>query len=229
MDQASPDASGSKPFGRTGRLAVVAALTAVGLVTFCVLGFLVLTKKFSIVSSAMSPTLNVNEFVAFLPTWLSGEPQRGDVAAFWVDAGPGNRVIYVMRIVGLPGDRIAVKDSILQINGEAVPRREVERPALPNDTAVGPGARAFEETLPDGRSHLILDDHAEGFFDTFAETVVPPGQYFLMGDNRDNAHDSRGERVGTIARDDITGTARLIYFAYDGTGIRFDRVGTWVR
>ena len=229
MEPASADASGSKPLSRTGRIAAISALTAVGLVTFCVLGFLVLTKKHVIVSSAMSPTLNINEFVAFRPSWLSAEPQRGDVATFWVDAGQGNRVIYVMRIVGLPGDRIAVKDSVLHINGEAVPRREVERPPLPKDTAVGPGARVFEETLPGGHNHLILDDPAEGFFDAFAETAVPPGHYFLMGDNRDNAHDSRGERIGMIAREDITGTAKLIYFAYGDTGIRFDRIGAWVR
>ncbi len=90
MQQGSADASGSQPFSRTGRIAVVSAFTALGLVTFCVLGFLVLTKKHSIVSSAMSPTLNINEFVAFRPAWLSGEPRRGDVATFWVDAGHGN-------------------------------------------------------------------------------------------------------------------------------------------
>ena len=228
MERASTDASGSKPFSRVGRIAVILALTAVGLVTFCGLGFLVLTKKHYIASSSMSPTLNVNEFVAFRPAWLSGEPQRGDVATFWVDAGPG-RLTYVMRIVGLPGDRIAVTNSILHINGEAVPRREVERPALAKDTATGDGARAFEETLPGGRKHLILDDPLEGPFDTFREITVPAGHFFAMGDNRDNAHDSRGERIGTIAREDITGTAKLIYFAYDETGVRFDRIGTWVR
>lgn len=229
MEQVSTDASGSKPLSRPGRIAAISALTAVGLVTFCVLGFLVLTKKHSIVSSAMSPTLNINEFVAFRPAWLSGEPRRGDVATFWVDAGQGNRVLYVMRIVGLPGDHIGVKNSILRINGEAVPRREVERPLLPKDTAVGPGARVFEETLPGGHRHLILDDPADGFFDTFGEITVPDGHYFFLGDNRDNAHDSRGERIGSIAREDITGTAKLIYFAYGDTGIRFDRIGTWVR
>lgn len=229
MEQISADASGSKPFSRTGRFAVISALTAVGLVTFCVLGFLVLTKKNNIVSSAMSPTLNVNDFVAFQPAWLSADPQRGDVATFWVDTGNGNRVIYVMRIVGLPGDRVAVKDSVVHINGEAVPRREVELPPLSKDTLINSGGRAFEETLPGGRRHLVLDDPQSGPFDTFLEITVPPGHYFFMGDNRDNAHDSRGERIGTIAREDITATAKVIYFAYDETGVRLDRIGTWVR
>lgn len=228
MEPASSDASGSKPFSRAGRIAIIAALTAVAVMTFCVLSFLVLTKKHYIASSSMSPTLNVNDFVAFRPAWLGGVPQRGNVATFWVDAGP-TRVTYVMRIVGLPGDRIAMKDSNLFINGQAVSRQEVERPVLSKDTAISDSARAHVETLPGGRGHLILDDPNEGVFDTFGEITVPAGHYFFMGDNRDNAHDSRGDRIGTIAREDITGVAKLIYFAYDDTGIRFDRIGTWVR
>lgn len=229
MDQIpSGDASGSKPLGRGGRLAVAGALTAVGLVTFCILAFLVLTKKHSIVSSAMSPTVNVNDFVACLPSWLAGDPQRGDIATFWVDAGPG-RVTYLMRIVGLPGDRVSVRNSELFINGEATPRQELERPPLSQDVVTGKNARAFEEMLPSGRSDLILDDPTEGVFDNFDEIVVPPGRYFMMGDNRDNAHDSRGEKIGTIAREDVTAVVKLIYFAYDNTGVRFDRMGTWVR
>jgi signal peptidase I len=227
MQPESTDASGSKPFSRAGRIAVIAALTAVAVVTFCVLGFLVLTKKHNIVSSSMSPTLNIHDFVAFQPAWMGREPQRGDVATFWVDAGPA-RVIYVMRIVGLPGDHIAVKDSVLFINGQAVPRQEVERPLLSKDAIVSKSTRAYVEALPGGSTHLILDDPQSGPFDTFLEMTVPEGRYFFMGDNRDNAHDSRGDRIGTIARDDITGTAKLIYFAYDDTGIRFDRIGTWV-
>lgn len=218
------DASGSRPISRKGRIAAISALTLIGLGTFLVLGLLVVTKKHYIASSSMSPTLNPNDFVAFVPPAFIGEPKRGDVAAFWVDFA-GSRVTFVMRIVGLPGDRVAVKDSMLVLNGEPVPRREVPGHPLPKDVVVGPGARTFEENLPDGRRYHILDDPQEGPFDQVQEVTVPPGRYFAMGDNRDNANDSRG-KIGMIARDDITGFARMIYFAYDETGIRFDRIGT---
>lgn len=136
--------------------------------------------------------------------------ERGDVAVF--RKPPENDIDYIKRIIGLPGDRIQVKAGILHINGEAVERRAVD------DFVDEYGRRIaqYEETLPNGVKHLILESSGDtGYADNTIEFVVPEGHYFAMGDNRDNSQDSRV--IGPVPAQNLIGRAEFLFFSTDGS------------
>lgn len=217
-------APGEKPLGGPARITALLALTVLSLVSLGVLLVLLLTQKHYVGSRAMEPSLLMGDFVAFAPGYLAGDPKAGDVFTFEVETSDYTS-LYVMRVIGLPGDRISLANGVVSINGQALPRKDLG-PAASADTT--PGTHKWEETLPDGRSYLVLDDPGEGGLDDMTEVTVPPGHYFVLGDNRDNANDSRA-RPGMIARDAFAGRALMIYFATSKDGIDFTRMGTRVR
>lgn len=208
--------------GPRTRIAAVVALSLLSLVTLSVLAVLVLTKKHSIPSTAMSPTLISGDVAAFWPIAFAGVPQRGDLTTF--EVGDGQGTIYIKRVIGLPGERISLSKGIVSINGMPVSRSEVPVPAGVDKEE---SERAFQETLPGGRSFVVLDNPDAGPLDDMAEITLPADQFFLMGDRRDNSNDSRGS-VGTVSRGSFQAKAGLIYFSQGNSGIRFDRIGTWV-
>jgi signal peptidase I len=120
---------------------------------------------------------------------LGALPQRGDIVVFrW----PGVRgKIGVKRVIGLPGDRIALDRGRVFINGEQV---KTEPDGVGQDESEDgswqPIAQ-FVETLPGGRRHAIFKHDTDGALDDMPELVVPPDRLFLLGDNRDNSADSR--------------------------------------
>ena len=130
-------------------------------------------------------------------------PGRGDVVVF-KSPYDGNRL--VKRVIGLPGDRISMVDNRLYVNGEPV----VYEP-LNGETPRGLNAPApmqfMQEELP-GRTHTVMLMPALRSIDTFPEQIVPPGRYFMMGDNRDNSADSR--YIGFVERDRILGKATTV-------------------
>ncbi len=141
-----------------------------------------------------------------------GEPQRGDVVTLSSPAG-GTRLIK--RIVGLPGDRVAMRGDVLILNGQALaysgqqthgenvaPGWVVDAVRTTEDLAGRPHAVQFLPTLQARRD--------------FAEITVPPGQYFLLGDNRDNSEDSRF--IGTVPREKLIGRAHHVLVAADWLG-----------
>ncbi|MDT8343983.1 MAG: signal peptidase I [Thermohalobaculum sp.] len=160
---------------------------------------------------------------------------------------------YVKRVVGLPGDRIQVLGGILHINGEALPTERIadfveekalrgSPPGLPRcvNEPVRLGGEClkqhFIETLPGGRTHAVLNIEGEvgkpgpivGRADNTPEFTVPDGQFFFMGDNRDNSIDSRFPDVGTVPFENLIGRADVIAFSSDGPlwqvwSWRFDR------
>jgi len=129
---------------------------------------------------------------------------RGDVAVFDV-LKHGEQTAIIKRILGLPGDVIAVRNGALIINGEAVGRERLE------------GA-AVRETLPNGRSYVTLD-RGPSAGDNRGPFVVPAGHYFALGDNRDNSADSRWplpEGVGFIPAANFVGRADVVLWSWAG-------------
>ena len=207
-----------------------------------------IAEPFYVPSGSMEPTLLIGDellatkyaygysaaslpaFVV-LPTterYLGALPQRGDVVVFrW----PGDRSqVWVKRVIGLPGDRVALNNGRVSINGTPVGLRaegagEVEI----EDGSKMPAAR-FVETLPGNREHLIFKLTANNPLDNIPETVVPPGHLFVMGDNRDNSADSRVPLseggVGLLPVANLVGRVDGIVGSWD-LGMKSQPVWTW--
>ena len=169
---------------------------------------------------------------------FGSEPERGDVVVF---RHPVSGRDFIKRLVGLPGDRIQVTDSVLSINGEPVKLQEdgvfVEtyEPQGPQGTRprcsngpVGQGAACeknrFIETFPDGNSHFILEIGNQSM-DNTGVYLVPEGHYFFMGDNRDNSSDSRLPQsaggVGFVPFENLIGRADRVMFSSAGRSMLF--------
>jgi signal peptidase I len=140
---------------------------------------------------------------------LGSEPQRGDVVVFRLPKDDSTD--YIKRVIGLPGDRIQMKDGVLYINGAAVKKERVEDFL---DDENGDHVRRFRETLPNGVVYEVLDLQDNGFLDNTQEYLVPAGHYFMMGDNRDNSTDSRVlSAVGYVPSENLVGRAQMIFFS----------------
>ena len=160
---------------------------------------------------------------------LFSEPKRGDVAVFKLPAD--NSTDYIKRIVGLPGDKIQVRDGILHINGKAV-KRERDGEFVSFDPWSGRFKRIprYLEILPNGRQHHILEETDQGFADNTQVYIVPKGHYFGMGDNRDHSKDSRFlADVGFIPRENLVGRAEMKFFSVEGSAWKIWLWGSTLR
>ncbi|WP_346836836.1 signal peptidase I [Microbulbifer sp. SAOS-129_SWC] len=197
-------------------------------VVFILRSFVV--EPFQIPSRSMVPTLEVGDFilvnkfsyglrlpvarVKFLPV---GEPKRGDVMVFFPPHM--NDTYFIKRVIGLPGDKIEVKDNVLYINGERAPQELIQ--ALPPSD---PQVEVLWETIY-GHRHLMARHIKRPSKYANYSATVPAGHYFMMGDNRDNSLDSR--EWGFVPEKDIVGKAFAIWMHWDKllSVPSFNRVG----
>lgn len=197
------------------------SLFPVILVVLVVRSFVI--EPFRIPSASMMPGLVDGDFIFVnkfsyalrLPVFNSkilstGQPQRGDVVVFRLPSDPS--IHYIKRLIGIPGDHIAVHDNDIFINGARLP---VKRDGEYSGGYGFSGAELEVERIGD-RDHLIMLDHGRMTKDY--EAVVPPGKYFFMGDNRNDSEDSRFAQVGFVPEKNLDGRAMLIWMNWQIPG-----------
>jgi signal peptidase I len=238
-------------------------ILAVAIIAWAFRSFIV--APFNIPSGSMVPTLYIGDYLA-VAKWpygysrfsfpfgfppfdgrvLSNLPSRGDVVVF---RHPVEDADLIKRVIGLPGDTVAVRDGRLVLNGRALARRPLP-PAKVAVTANSPCRKvppatpivaqaggqsyclyhAYLETLPDGPSYTVLDQVRHGPADDFTETKVPAGHVFLMGDNRDDSLDSRFATfqggIGMVPNERLIGRAMVTFWSTDGSASWF-KPWTW--
>lgn len=198
------------------------------LAVFLLRSFLV--EPFRIPSGSMLPTLHVGDFI-LVNKFIYGirlpvidkkiidisSPQHGDVVVFRYPPDPS--IDYIKRVVGLPGDRIGYYDKVLYVNGEPVTRREAAQTVREDGVE---WVRVPEQL----GNHAYVVQWMPQRQGPQGEVTVPPGQYFVMGDNRDNSKDSR--YWGFVPDRNLVGKAFFIWMSWDADRFAIDwrRIGS---
>jgi signal peptidase I len=258
----APQTDGKKPKEKINWIAEIRGLA---IMLLAVLAFhSLVAKPFYIPSESMMPNLLVGDrlVVSKYPygwSWVSASfhvlprsdwrvwgdtPEYGDIV---IAVPPNHDEDYIKRVVGLPGDTLAVAEGRLYLNGKIVPRSSVPTVRIPVDANAPcveyPGAavrlpsgqfvcelEAYRETLPNGATYTIID-HMRQPLDDYGPVEIPAGHVFLMGDNRDHSADSRAATInkglgGPVPLENVGGRAEFITFSLDGTMSL--NPGTWI-
>ena len=192
-----------------------------------------LIQPYRVPSGSLEPTVLPGDFIAVnqfayglrLPVlnkkiYAIGEPKLGDIALFRWPIDPS--IIFVKRVIGVPGDHIIYKDKKLTINGKLA-----EQQFLGQDTdkETFVPVKKLSENLPNDIKHNIFiranTNNGQNF-----EVTVPKDSYFMMGDNRDGSDDSR--YWGFVPEANLVGKAFVIWMSWDKNAklVRFNRLGT---
>lgn len=189
-------------------------------------------EPFHIPSSSMKPGLLIGDYI-FVTKYSYGysrysfpfgfdffegriwkkAPKRGDVTVFRLPSNPN--INYVKRIIGLPGDKIQMRDGVLYINDLEV-EKNPDGDFIDENGEVKITVRKFLENLPEGKLVETLDQNPNSPQDNTGIYEVPQGSYFMMGDNRDNSQDSRFlSEVGYVPEENLVGRATIIFFSME--------------
>jgi signal peptidase I len=168
----------------------------------------------SVGSNAMLPALGIGDTLvgSVDPDY---RPERGDIVIF-----THLSQTWIFRVIGMPGETVALRDGRVLIDDEPLAHEDIAEAvpsACPDTMTAEQVCRLKRETLPDGQTYLILDMADGSMSDNTNPTLVPEAHFFLMGDNRDNAQDSRF--IGPVPMSQITGKVESILFS--------TRPGTW--
>lgn len=176
-------------------------------------------------SAAMAPTLILGDRAVMVPYGTGLAPKQGDVIAF-VDPGD-DRSIQVFRVLGSPGDTIELAGGTVVLNGAALAREAIGVYGIDFGYGETVPAELWRETLPDGRAYVVAEAEEEGFLDDMPAVTVPEGHLFVLGDNRDNAADSRlPDRIGFVPADNVRGRMdRVLASCTDDGRFLADRTG----
>ena len=194
-----------------------------------------IAQPFRIPSGSMQPTLLVGDYIV-VTKWsygysrfslsplhfgpqgriLSQQPHRGDIVVF--RPGPMEDKDFVKRLIGLPGDKIQMIDSVLYINDAPVPRVPLGKRLFMEQTGEQVELAGYAETLPNGVTYTTFD-RGETQGDHTSVYEVPEGHYLMLGDDRDNSSDSRYEMggFGYVPFDHLVGKARFVFVSFDET------------
>ena len=206
-----------------------------------------LFQPFTIPSASMEPSLFQGDYIivskftygysrfSSAPFSLPGphgrlldqRAHRGDIVVFKLPRD--GHTDYIKRLIGLPGDKIQLKDGVVWLNGKPLPREQ-----LPSATETSPFGFShpvlrWRETLPSGKSYITYDYGPDGDVDNTGVYTVPAGHYFMMGDNRDNSQDSRYPEsigVGYVPEENLIGKAQIILLSWNDKASIF-KPWTW--
>ena len=201
-----------------------------------------LFEPFNIPSGSMKPNLLVGDFIfvskysygfskhslpfsiPLIPGKIfSNTPERGDVVVF--KTPENNRTDYIKRVIGLPGDKIEIKNGIIFINGSEILRKKLNDFIDTDNKTSNKRVRMYNEYFFNKEIN-ILDITDNGIADNTQLFNVPENHFFVMGDNRDNSQDSRFiSTVGFIPYENLVGKAQFIFFSLENA--RFLQIWKW--
>jgi signal peptidase I len=196
-----------------------------------------LVEPFTIPSASMVPSLLIGDFILVnkfayglrLPVANTkildvGEPERGDVIVFRYPLNEKQN--YVKRLIGLPGDEIRYDQHMIYVNGEPAAQRSVGRYVGQGSNAESTGSELLIEDLGEVEHQILTISARDRSRNSW---VVPEGQYFVMGDNRDNSQDSRS--WGMVPEQNLVGRAFFVWMHWDWKlpgFVSWRRIGTTV-